>query len=266
MARPSTTIDGLRKAAILLVQLGRDRAALVLSRLPESTVEELTAEIVRLRDVSASDAETVILQAHEELATKNATTRGGMELARQLLSAGLGAERADEIMSRLGATLADMPFEGLRRADARQLLSFLAEEHPQTVALVLAHLGCELRGDRETHPLPQLHECLPEVRSLQARHLHHHNAGHAAGEHVQLALHPVAAVIGHCLGEGGDETGPFVAKDRQYELLHTGSVGAPPCTGTRWRVRPRRNQPTPSGMRLPLTLLPAIGRRQHPHR
>ena len=141
MARPSTTIDGLRKAAILLVQLGRDRAALVLSRLPESTVEELTAEIVRLGDVSASAAETVILQAHEELATKNATTRGGMELARQLLSAGLGAERADEIMSRLGATLADMPFEGLRRADARQLLSFLAEEHPQTVALVLAHLS-----------------------------------------------------------------------------------------------------------------------------
>ena len=53
----------------------------------------------------------------------------------------MGAERADEIMERLGATLAEMPFEFLRRADARQLLSFLADEHPQTIALVLAHMA-----------------------------------------------------------------------------------------------------------------------------
>ncbi len=140
----STALDsmtGLRKAAILLVQLGRDRAAKILARLPEPMVEDLTAEIVRLRDVRGEDADHVMREVHESVMSAGTAGRGGMELARQLLAQGLGAERADEIMERLGATLAEMPFEGMRKADARQLLSFLADEHPQTIALVLAHLS-----------------------------------------------------------------------------------------------------------------------------
>ncbi len=134
-------ISPLRKAAILLVQLGKERASKVLSKLPEPVVEELTAEIVRLRDVSWDDAQVVIGEAYTSLVGDEVAGRGGMELARELLSKSLGAERAEEIMERLGATMADMPFEGMRRADARQLITFLADEHPQTVALVLAHLG-----------------------------------------------------------------------------------------------------------------------------
>lgn len=134
-------MTGLRKAAILLVQLGRKRAANVLGRLPENMVEELTAEIVRLRDVSFADTDLVISEAHEAIVGKNATTRGGLELAREILASSLGEQRAAEIMDRLTATMSEMPFENMRRADARQLLSFLAEEHPQTIALVLAHLS-----------------------------------------------------------------------------------------------------------------------------
>jgi flagellar motor switch protein FliG len=133
-------ISGLRKAAIFLVQLGQDKAAKVMSLLPEQMVEDLTGEIVRLRDVSNADAAAVLVEAHAQL-SNSSTARGGLEMARQLLAQSVGAERADEIMERLGATLAEMPFEGIRRADARQLLSFLADEHPQTIALVLAHLA-----------------------------------------------------------------------------------------------------------------------------
>ena len=79
-------MSGLRKAAILLVQLGRDRAAKVISRLPEAVVEELTAEIVRLRDVPAEDAAAVLAEAHAVLAVTPDVSRGGMDLARQLLS------------------------------------------------------------------------------------------------------------------------------------------------------------------------------------
>jgi flagellar motor switch protein FliG len=104
-------------------------------------VEDLTGEIVRLRDVSNADAAAVLAEAHGVLASTSLSARGGLEMARQLLAQSVGAERADEIMERLGATLAEMPFEGIRRADARQLLSFLADEHPQTIALVLAHLA-----------------------------------------------------------------------------------------------------------------------------
>ncbi len=136
-----TATNGLRKAAILLVQLGREQASKVMGKLPEPMVEELTAEIVRLRDVSWDDAEAVVGEAYSSLLGVEVAGRGGMELAKQLLARSLGAERAEEIMERLGATLADMPFEALRRADARQLITFLADEHPQTIALVLAHLG-----------------------------------------------------------------------------------------------------------------------------
>jgi flagellar motor switch protein FliG len=139
---PSTeALSGLRKAAIFLVQLGRDKASKVMALLPENMVEDLTGEIVRLRDVSNVDADAVLAEAHTVLGRNSASARGGLELARQLLAQSVGAERADEIMERLGATLAEMPFEGIRRADARQLLSFLADEHPQTIALVLAHLA-----------------------------------------------------------------------------------------------------------------------------
>jgi flagellar motor switch protein FliG len=141
MAAATEELTGLRKAAIFLVQLGRDKAAKVMSLLPEPLVEELTGEIVRLRDVPSRDSEQVLIEAHGLLSERANSPRGGLDLARQLLAQSLGSERADEIMERLGATLAEMPFEGIRRADARQLLSFLADEHPQTIALVLAHLA-----------------------------------------------------------------------------------------------------------------------------
>ena len=138
---PVEPLTGLRKAAIFLVQLGQDNAARVMALLPDQMVEELTGEIVRLRDVSLLDAEAVLVEAHTTLASQANGARGGLSMARQLLAQSVDAERADEIMERLGATLAEMPFEGIRRADARQLLSFLGDEHPQTIALVLAHLA-----------------------------------------------------------------------------------------------------------------------------
>jgi flagellar motor switch protein FliG len=134
-------MTGLRKAAILLVQLGREKAVKVMARLPDQMVEDLTAEIVRLREVSHDDATAVLLETRTHLASTDVAGRGGLELARQLLAESVGEEKADEIMERLGATLAEMPFESMRRADARQLLTFLADEHPQTIALVLAHLS-----------------------------------------------------------------------------------------------------------------------------
>jgi flagellar motor switch protein FliG len=134
-------LSGLRKAAILLVQLGRERAAKVMSMLPQDMVEDLTAEIVRLKDVSSDDASAVLAEARATVASSDVAGRGGLDLAKSLLADSVGSERAGEIMERLGATLAEMPFESMRKADARQLITFLADEHPQTVALVLAHLS-----------------------------------------------------------------------------------------------------------------------------
>ena len=140
MTETTTELSGVRKAAIFLVQLHKDKAAKIMAMLPEKMLEELAVEIATLNEVDDDAADQVFGNAYEELVAAEGA-RGGLNLARQLLSESLGGNRANEIMERLGASLADIPFEGIRRADARQLLTFLDGEHPQMVALVLAHLA-----------------------------------------------------------------------------------------------------------------------------
>ena len=93
LATANAPLAGIRKAAIFLVQLGQDKAARIMSLLPEDVVEDLTGEIVRLREVSSIDAEAVLSEAHDNLAGQSGA-RGGMDLARQLLASSLGSDRA----------------------------------------------------------------------------------------------------------------------------------------------------------------------------
>jgi flagellar motor switch protein FliG len=204
----ASEITGLRKAAILLVQLGRERAAKVLKKLPDNLVEELTAEIVRLKDVSADESQDVLRNAHTELLENRDVTRGGMDLARQLLMDGLGSDRAEEIMERLGATLLEMPFEGMRRADPRQLLTFLSDEHPQTIALVLAHLspqqsamvlsGLESKVQADVaHRIALMEQASPEVIRLVERELERRMATVIGPQELSSVggLDPLVAII-----------------------------------------------------------------------
>jgi flagellar motor switch protein FliG len=131
---------GIRKAAVLLVQLGQENASKVLAHLPESEVEAISAEILQLESLGATETETVVSE-FRELATARANVlRGGPEFARALLEESLGYERAESVMGRLAATAMQLPFQFLHRADPRQLLSFISGEHPQVIAVVLAHL------------------------------------------------------------------------------------------------------------------------------
>src|SRR6185369_636305 len=134
-------LAGLRKAAILLIQMGKDEAAKVLSHMKESEVEEITAEIVRLGSVDADVADAVLTEFHDMATAHRYVGQGGMDFARELLEASLGRDRASEIFSRLGAVFMDVPFNFLAQADPRQVLSFLQDEHPQTIALVMAHMS-----------------------------------------------------------------------------------------------------------------------------
>jgi len=134
---------GIRKAAILLLQLGKDRAADVLSHLSEADVEAISAEIARLETVTVSETEAVLVE-FRDLATAHAhVTQGGFRFAQQLLEQSLGSERAAEIMERLHAAAVQMPFQFLHRADPAQLRTFIADEHPQVIALVLAHMTAD---------------------------------------------------------------------------------------------------------------------------
>lgn len=139
----TATISGPQKAAILLVQLGRERSALVLKSLRESEVEEVLSEIARLQGIDNHVVDAVMEEFQELATARRYYGKGGMDFAREILEASMGAEKAAELLKRMEASLVEMPFEFLRRADARQVLSFLQDEHPQTVALVLAHMRAE---------------------------------------------------------------------------------------------------------------------------
>lgn len=133
-------IPGLRKAAVFLAQMSSEEAGEVFSRLRPSEVEALTTEILRLRNVDPEDANDVLVEFHTLMQARQFVGQGGADFAREVLTAGLGRDRADEILERLNVVFTEMPFSALRNADIRQIVTFLKDEHPQIIALVLAHL------------------------------------------------------------------------------------------------------------------------------
>jgi flagellar motor switch protein FliG len=139
----TTSMTGLRKAAILLVRMGKEHSSRILAGLSEAEVEEITAEIARLGKLEPDVVGDVIDEFYA-MATTRHVGAGGMAYARELLEASLGPERATLILDRLQASMTDMPFNFLSHADPRQLLSYVQYEHPQTIALVLAHIPSAL--------------------------------------------------------------------------------------------------------------------------
>lgn len=135
-------LSGAQKAATLLLQLGKERAARIMSKLDVSEVEELTAEIMRLEHVDQALADEVVEEFYE-VSIIGPGLGGGAGMAQHLLEASIGREQAAGMLERLRTHLAGDPFEFLRQADARQVVSLLNGEHPQTIALVLAHLRPE---------------------------------------------------------------------------------------------------------------------------
>ncbi len=138
-----SSLPGRQKAAILLAALGPELASELLKRMPEREIEKLTAEILSLRAVKPDQREMVLDEFVATAAAYAEVVEGGVDLARDLLSRSLGERRAMEILEKLIALPQGSPFEFIKDADAGYLLNFVRDEHPQTIALVLAHLDPE---------------------------------------------------------------------------------------------------------------------------
>ncbi|MEI5675469.1 MULTISPECIES: flagellar motor switch protein FliG [Nocardioides] len=134
---------GTRKAAILLMRLGKEKSGEILSHLSETEVEAIMGEVARLETVSFAETQQVVKEAADLITARSAISRGGLHYAQQLLEQSLGKERAAEIMERLHAAAVQMPFQFLHQADPAQLRSFIVDEHPQVIALVLAHMTAD---------------------------------------------------------------------------------------------------------------------------
>lgn len=140
MANLDEEISGVEKAAILLISLGPEKSANIFKHLKDDEIETLTLEIANTRSVPPDLKERVLEEFYEVCLAQQYITEGGIGYAKELLDKALGEEKARDVIGRLTASLQVRPFEFVRKADPSQLLNFIQDEHPQTIALILAYL------------------------------------------------------------------------------------------------------------------------------
>ena len=146
MVRKEKEMTGKQKAALLLISLGPEVAANVYKNLSEEEVERLTLEISSVKKVDSTIKEEVIEEFHNIAIAQDYISQGGIGYAKTVLEKALGKEHAQAILNRLTSSLQVKPFDFARRADPAQLLNFIQNEHPQTIALILSYLESEQAG------------------------------------------------------------------------------------------------------------------------
>ncbi|MDR2103572.1 MAG: flagellar motor switch protein FliG [Treponema sp.] len=131
---------GRQKAAIFLVTIGSDISAEIFKYLREDEIETLTFEIARLETIEPDQKDAILAEFQELMMANQFISMGGIDYARELLEKSLGSQKAIDIINRLTSSLQVRPFDFIRRTDPAHLLNFIQQEHPQTIALILAYL------------------------------------------------------------------------------------------------------------------------------
>ena len=140
MAKNSNEMMGVQKAAVLLIALGPEKSASIFKHLKEDEIETLTLEIANTRSVSSQTKEEILEEFYQVCLAQQYIAEGGIGYAKELLEKALGTDKAQDVINKLTASLQVRPFEFVRKTDASQLLNFIQDEHPQTIALILAYL------------------------------------------------------------------------------------------------------------------------------
>ncbi|WP_405374699.1 flagellar motor switch protein FliG, partial [Pseudobutyrivibrio sp.] len=134
-------LNGVQKAAILLIALGPEKSSQIFKHLKEEEIEELTLEIANTRSISPALKEEVIEEFYQVCLAQQYIAEGGIGYAKELLEKALGDDRAQDVITKLTASLQVRPFEFIRKTEPSQVLNFIQEEHPQTIAMILSYLS-----------------------------------------------------------------------------------------------------------------------------
>ena len=174
-------LTGRQKAAIVLMAMGPQAAAEITKTLSSTELEEISFEIARMDHVPADLAEAVIGEWGQLETAMHSISEGGVEYARQVLEVAVGPAKAATILRRVESQLRENAgFHNLRNADAAQVTALVRNEHPQTVALLLAHLEAEQTasvlkelptklGGEVLFRLAKMEKVLPEVLQVLER-------------------------------------------------------------------------------------------------
>jgi len=133
-------LTGKQKAAILLISLGPDVSASIYKYLTEEEIEKLTLEISSIKKVESQKKDDVVNEFYHLAVAQDYIAQGGIGYAKMVLEKALGPDQAAAIINRLTSTLQVRPFDFARKTDPNQILNFIQNEHPQTIALVLSYL------------------------------------------------------------------------------------------------------------------------------
>ena len=129
-----------QKAAILFITLGPEYSAKIFQHMADDEIEKITLEIASQKQVTPEQKRLVISEFYQMAMAKNYISTGDLEYAQNVLEKALGSEKAASIISRLTTSLQVRPFDFLKKTDPAQLLNFIQNEHPQTIALIMAYL------------------------------------------------------------------------------------------------------------------------------
>lgn len=146
MVKKDKDMSGKQKAALLLISLGPEVSAAIYKHLTEEEIERLTLEISGVRKVESSVKEEIIEEFHNIALAQDYISQGGIGYAKTVLEKALGKEHAQAVINRLTSSLQVRPFDFARRTEPSQILNFIQNEHPQTIALILSYLESEQAG------------------------------------------------------------------------------------------------------------------------
>jgi flagellar motor switch protein FliG len=133
-------LTGLRKVAILIVTLEKESSSAILRQLDSDSIEAITREVASLRGIEEGVRQEVIKEFHNLALARSYTEVGGLNYAKMLLAQSLSKDEAERIMRQIEHQFYSKPFTFLHKAETENLLTFIQDEHPQTIALILAHL------------------------------------------------------------------------------------------------------------------------------
>ncbi len=133
-------LTGMQKAAVLLITLGPEKSSQIFKHLKEDEIEELTLEIANTRSITPQVKDEVLDEFYQVCLAQKYIAEGGIGYAKELLEKALGEEKARDVIGKLTASLQVKPFEFVRKTDPSQLLNFIQDEHPQTIALIMSYL------------------------------------------------------------------------------------------------------------------------------
>lgn len=142
-SQESSSLKGVTKAAILLLNLNDDVSADVLRNLDAEVVENITREIAQIDLISVDQQGKVIEEFYNIALARTYAKQGGLAYAKLLLQKAMPGERADHIMKLIEHQVHRRPFSFLAKTDADNLMTFIRDEHPQTIALILSHLTAD---------------------------------------------------------------------------------------------------------------------------